>query len=212
MIYYMDTVTLMKKYSKLPVDVIENTNFIIISSRIHVTKNRDNVLMASNLFINSGMLKGVGMEMDSDPEQARFNFKMFLLREPKPMNLICSSIEAFITANENTVFLCSPKELKVGYMQIIADVIEDIYHFPVCEFPEERDFDLKDVVERLIYYKKEIRNLHIQKMKPFEIRKYVEKLSKKKIKKELKHRKLDYEGLDIDEMRKLLEDNFKVVK
>ena len=47
MIYYMDTVTLMKKYSKLPIDVIENTNFIIISSRIHITKDRDNVLMAS---------------------------------------------------------------------------------------------------------------------------------------------------------------------
>ena len=74
MIYYMDTVTLMKKYSKLPIDVIENTNFIIISSRIHITKDRDNVLMASNMFINSGMLKGVGMEADSDPEKARFNF------------------------------------------------------------------------------------------------------------------------------------------
>ena len=211
MIYYMDTVTLMKKYSKLPIDVIENTNFIIISSRIHITKDRDNVLMASNMFINSGMLKGVGMESDSDPEKARFNFKMFLLSEPKPMNLICSAIEAFITANENTVCLCRPNELKVGYMEIIADVIEDIYHFPVRKFPEECEFDMKDVIERLLYYKKEIKKLHIQKMTMPDIRRYVKKLSKKKLKKELKHRKLDYEGLDIDDMRKLLEENFKEV-
>ena len=34
---------------------------------------------------------------------------------------------------------------------------------------------------------------------------------KKKLKKELKHRDLDYEGLDSDEMRKLLEDHFKEI-
>ena len=44
-----------------------------------------------------------------------------------------------------------------------------------------------------------------------DIRRYVKNLSKKKLKKELKHRKLDYEGLDIDDMRKLLEENFKEV-
>jgi hypothetical protein len=46
-------------------------------------------------------------------------------------------------------------------------------------------------------------------MRPAEVRRYVTGLSKKKVKKELKHRKLDYDGLDLDEMRKLLEDNFK---
>ena len=211
MIYYMDTNTLMKKYSKLPVDVIEKTNFIIISSRIKVTKNRDNVLVASNMFINSGMLKGVGMELESDPERALQNFKMFLLKEPKPFSLLCASVEAYITAGENTVFLCSPNEMKIGYMRIIADAMQDLFHFPVCEFPEERAFDLEDVIKRVLYYKKEIKKLHIKKMNRAEIRRFIEKLSKKKLMKELKHRKLDYEGLDSGEMRKLLEDHFKEV-
>ena len=114
MVYYMDTITLMKKYSKLPIEVIDKTNFIIISSRIKITKNRENVLMASNMFINSGMLKGVGMEFDSDPEQALENFKRYLLKEPRALSLLCASIEAYITAGENTVFLCSPNDMKVG--------------------------------------------------------------------------------------------------
>ena len=70
---------------------------------------------------------------------------------------------------------------------------------------------MKDVIERLLYYKKEIKKLHIQKMTMPDIRRYVKNLSKKKLKKELKHRKRDYEGLDIDDMRKLLEENFKEV-
>lgn len=209
MIYYMDTVTLMKKYSKLPIDVIENTNYIIISSRIHVTKNRDNVLVATNMFVNTGLLKGVGMEIDSDPHQAVENFKMFLLREPKPMGLICGLIESYITAGENAVFLCSPNEMKCKYMEIIAAAIEELYGLPVRKFPEEADFDLRDVITRVLYYKKEIKKLTFKQMKPVQIRKYVKALPKKKLKKELKRRDLDYEGLTIEEMQTLLEDNFK---
>ena len=211
MVYYMDTITLMKKYSKLPIEVIDKTNFIIISSRIKITKNRENVLIASNMFINSGMLKGVGMEFDSDPEQALENFKRYLLKEPRALSLLCASIEAYITAGENTVFLCSPNEMKVGYMEMIAEAMESLFDFPVCKYPEERPFDLEEVITRLLYYKKEINKLHIKKMSRAEIRRYIEKLTKKKLKKELKHRDLDYEGLDSDEMRKLLEDHFKEI-
>lgn len=209
MIYYADTITLMKKYAKEDPEVIKKTNFIIISSRIKVTKEYENVLMASNMFINSGMLKGVGMELDSDSELAKEKFKFFLLREPKSLDLIISTVQAFLVADENTLFLCSPNELRSGYMQIIAETIEDLLHFPVCLYPEERSFDLEDVLERLLYYKKEVKRLHRMKMRPAEVRRYVTGLSKKKVKKELKHRKLDYDGLDLDEMRKLLEDNFK---
>ena len=46
-------------------------------------------------------------------------------------------------------------------------------------------------------------------MKPVQIRKYVKALTKKKLKKELKRRDLDSEGLTMEEMQTLLEDNFK---
>lgn len=211
MVYYMDTNTLMKKYSKLPVEVIDKTNFIIISSRIKVTKNRDNVLVASNLFINSGVLKGVGMEMDSNPELALQNFKGFLLKEPKPLSLLCGTIESYLVADENTVFLCSPKEMNCGYMKMIAEAMEDLFHFPVCKYPEEQAFDLEDVLTRVLYYKKEIEKLRIKKMSRVEIRRYIDKLTKKKLKKELKRRKLDYEGLDYEERKALLEERFKEI-
>lgn len=211
MVYYMDTEALMKKYSKEDPEVIKHTNFIIISSRIKVTKDYENVLVASNLFINSGMLKGVGMEGDSDSDLAKEKFKFFLLREPKPLNLICAAVQAYLTANENTVFLCSPNELKVGYMQIIAATIEDLLHFPVCQYPKERAFDLEDVIERLLYYKKEAKRLHLRNLGPGEIRRYISKLSKKKLKKELKKRKQDFDGLDREEMEKLLEQHFREV-
>jgi hypothetical protein len=204
----MDTNSLMKKYAKSPMTEIENTNFIIISSRIHLTKDRDNVLVATNLFISAGMLKGVGYEIETDSYLARQNFKSFLLREPKPLTLICSMIECFLTAGENSVLLCSPNELKTGYMQVITEVIEDLFHFPIRKYPNEEPFDFKDVAERVLYYKEQVSKLRLLKMRPTELRKYVNKLSKKELKKELKKRYLPYKDMDIEEMRHLLEENF----
>ena len=94
-------------------------------------------------------------------------------------------------------------------MEIIATAIEELYGLPVRKFPEEADFDLRDVITRVLYYKKEIKKLTFKQMKPVQIRKYVKALTKKKLKKELKRRDLDSEGLTMEEMQTLLEDNFK---
>lgn len=209
MIYYMDTNSLMKKYAKRPMEDIENTNYIIISSRIRLTEDRDNVLMATNLFVSAGMLKGVGYEIETDSYLAKQNFKSFLLREPKPLSLICTMIECFLTAGEDSVLLCSPNELKAGYMQVIAETIEDLFHFPIREYPKEEPFDFKDVAERVLYYKEQTNKLRLLKMRPTEVRKYIRKLSRKELKRELKKRDLDYKGLEDDELRSLLEENFK---
>ena len=149
--------------------------------------------------------------MDSNPELALQNFKGFLLKEPKPLSLLCGTIESYLVADENTVFLCSPKEMNCGYMKMIAEAMEDLFHFPVCKYPEERAFDLEDVLTRVLYYKKEIEKLRIKKMSRVEIRRYIDKLTKKKLKKELKRRKLDYEGLDYEERKALLEERFKEI-
>ena len=94
---------------------------------------------------------------------------------------------------------------------MIAEAMEDLFHFPVCKYPEERAFDLEDVLTRVLYYKKEIEKLRIKKMSRVEIRRYIDKLTKKKLKKELKRRKLDYEGLDYEERKALLEERFKEI-
>lgn len=197
----------MKSYSKMPIDVINSTNFIVVSSRIRITKDRDNVLSASHLLINGGHLKGVDINLDIDSDLMKKEFKYFLLKNPKSLALLVSMIECDIVEGENSVLLCTPNEMKCGYLKVIADVVWDLFHYKIYKYPANdvcTKYDKKDVIKRLIYYKKQIKKIRFATMSDGEKLRYVQNLSNKELKKELKKRKEDYEGLDRKEKERLL--------
>ena len=63
MIWYISTKDLMEKYSKRSFKKLERTNYIIMSSCVRITKEHDNLLNVSPLFMNAGLLKGVGFDI-----------------------------------------------------------------------------------------------------------------------------------------------------
>lgn len=206
MIYYATTKDLMQEYSKLSKHKIDNTNFVVLSNRIRITKDRPNVLSATHLMINGGELRGVGLDVPTDSSLARDQFKFFLLKNPKSLALVVNMIECDIGAGEDSLLLCSPEELKVGYMQTIADVVYDLFHYEIHHYPKEPDFDPEDTIKRVLYYKKQIKKLKFKMMSDGELMRYIQRLPKKKLKKELKRRGENIEGLTRKEMEQLFFD------
>lgn len=206
MIWFTDTVGLMEEYSKRSGKELEKTNFIIVSSRIRITKDRKNVLMASNLFVNSGILKGVGINLDPNSVMAREAFKTYLLKQTKPMALLCAIIECTLLEDSDVLFLCSPKELKCEYFKIMADVMWELFRYPMLQYPKQKEFDKGEVIKRLLYYKKSLKTREFHKMDKADKLRVMDKVSKKKLKSKLKKLGLYSNSLTKEEMIELLLD------
>ena len=204
MIYYSTTKDMMKLYTSLPLDVVEKTNFVILSSKIRVTKDRDNVILASNLFINAGKLKGVGYELEPDSPLINERFRNFLLEHPKALRLITGILENELTTDETTILLCTPMELDCNYMQKFAEVVNEMFSYKINRYPQEAEYDLEDLLKRLIYYNKQLKRNRFRFMSEGERLIYVQKLSKKALKKLLKKYGEDPDGLDRKDMEHIL--------
>lgn len=209
MIWYMDTVDLMEKYAKRDYDKVMNTNYILISSRIMTTKLRDNVLNATNLFVNSGMLKGVRFETDPDSFLSVEEFKSFLLKTPKSLALICSMVESAILDNEDTILVCSPNEMRCKYMEVIASTTEELFGYPICKYPEEKPFDIEKVIKRVIYYSKKLNEVSLYLLPESEKLKKIRQMSKKELKMRLKKSGYYFKGMTKEEM---VEEVFELYK
>lgn len=201
----MSTKELMKYYSKMPKKVIDKTNFITISTYIRITKERENVLSAGHLFINGGMLKGVGLN-DTDSLNAKNEFKFFLLSHYKSLAFLVTIAECELTSDFNTILLCTEEEMKAGYMYTIQEVFFDLFHYPILTISDSHidQYDKKDVIKRILYYKKKIKKIRMENMSDADLVRYIQKLSDKELKKELKKRDEEYKGLDRTEMELLL--------
>ena len=200
MIWYCTTKELMKSYSERSVKDLEHTNYIIISSRIVTTKSHDNVFNATNFFLQSGSLKGTRFSEEPGSISSKEKFKSFLLQDVKSMGFLCSLIECSVLENEDSIFICSPNEMDVGYMQVIAETIYTLFQYPVLRYPDSRDIDLKEVITRLVYYKEENLNLRIRTSTGPELETVLKKLDKEKLKSILKERRIYQKGMSKREM------------
>lgn len=187
MIYIIDTVDLVKKYYKVDYEEIMTTNYIIIGSRVMITKNRKNVHNASNLFINTGMLRGVSFDVEQTSQEAFGQFKDYVLKHPSSLKFLCNIVESLILDGESTLLICSPNEMKIGYMQTIATLMYDLFRIPVCRYPKEELFDLKEVIQRLIIYTEAADRNLLRYVPEDQMIQEIKAMDRKKLKQELKH-------------------------
>ena len=209
MIWIMSTVDLMEEYSKRDYKKVMKTNYILITSRIIVTKLRENVLNATNLYVNSGMLKGVRFDRDPDSFMVAKEFKSFLLKNPKSLALLCSMVESAILDNEDTVLVCSPEEMSCKYMDGIADTVEDLFGYPICHYPEVKPFDIEKVIKRVIYYNQKLDEATLYFLPDSEKLKRIQQMSKKKLKTKVKKQGYYYSGMTKEEMVEVVFDMYK---
>ena len=195
MIYTIDTVDLMKKYYKVDYDKLIKTNYIIIGSRVMITKNRKNVHNASNLFINTGMLRGVPFDIDQTSDEAYEQFKTYVIKNISSLKFLSDVVEALILDGENALFICSPNEMKTGYMKAISKLFFDLFGIPVCRYPNEEPFDLADTIKRLLGIKELVDRKLLFRIPEDDMIKQIKNMDKKKLKEELKYFDI-YEGQD----------------
>lgn len=204
MIWCLTTEDLMEKYSKRSVKELEKTNYLIMSSRIRTTIERDNVLNITNLFLNAGLLKGVGFNTESDSNLAKEEFKNFLLKNPKGMSIICAMIECTVVEGEDTVLLCTPNEFKCDYMKTFCEVVYDLFAYPILRYPETAEVDLSDVIKRLLYYNKTIKSFLVTNANETDRTTMISRMSKKELRKALKKRGLYSDIMTKKDMIELL--------
>lgn len=204
MIWYLTTEELMEKYSKRSVEKLERTNYLIMSSFVRITTERDNVLNITTAFQNAGQLKGVGFDTEPDSILAKEQFKNFLLKNPKAMSLLCATIECALIEGEDTVIICTPNEMKCKYLEVFAEVVEDIFGYPILRYPEETTMDVEEVIKRLLHYKSSIKEYLLSQSNDMDRIKMLERMGKKEIKKELKKRGLYSKDMTKSEMVDIL--------
>lgn len=210
MIWYISTKDLMEKYSKRSFKKLERTNYIIMSSCVRITKEHDNVLNVSPLFMNAGLLKGVGFDIEPDSITAKEQFKSYLLKNPKGLSILCALIECTLLEDEDSVIICSPKEMKYGYIQTFSEVVSQIFSFPILKYPNETSYNPEEVIRRLLYYRDAITKFVISKGTKSERTKLIAKMNKKELKKELKLRNLYSSTMSTGEMRDILSEFYRI--
>ena len=204
MVWYLTTEDLMEKYSKRSVKELEKTNYLIMSSRVRTTIERDNVLNITNLFMNAGLLKGVGFDTESDSVLAKEEFKNFLLKNPKGLSVICAMIECSILEDDDTVIICTPNELKCEYLQVFCEVVEELFQYPILRYPATMEPNLEETIQRLLYYKKTVKKYMMSQASDMDRLKMLEKMKKKDLKKELKKRGLYSSSMEKEDMIEIL--------
>lgn len=206
----MNTKTFVTMFAKVehPKKVLK-AQYVIVSTRIRKTGTDGNVVSIGNLFPNPVMLSNY--RMDLDPSFFRTEYEKQLDKQKHVLALLISSA---MTIGEPIIFLCTPKEWKLGYLKIIAEYIEREFHYPVIDYKKYKkhpwnvdppDINLvSGVCESVI--KKKRKAVRKQKMKTSEGRReLVAGMSKDEMITELKRLNLYYKDLTKGEMRELLE-------
>jgi hypothetical protein len=190
----------MKEYSKLGMKQANDTNYLIFSGKIVNTQSRENVLSIYTVFNACGLPKGVQINTDLNSFNAREEFKSWLLTRPKEILFLVEIILNDLTTNENTLFITTPSE-KYG-VDILADVMGDLFSYKMKRYPEEADINLEGCLERLmIDYAKD----------PYSKAKLLSKKKKKFVKKYLKNKGMETNGLSKSEMIDLILDRGSII-
>jgi hypothetical protein len=195
----------MKEYSKLGTDMCyKNTNYLIFSSKIVNTQSRPNVLSIYTVFNACGLPKGVQITTDLNSSQAREEFKAWILTRPKEILFLVEIILNDLTTKENTLFVTTPSEKNM--INIMADVVGDLFSYKMKRYPEEAEIDLEQCLNRLNYYVSASDELMIDTVvtDPSSKAKLLSKKSKKFLKRFLKNKGFETDGLSKNEMIELI--------
>ena len=113
------------------------------------------------------MLKGIRFTTDPDSEEGIEQFKSFLLKDIRALSILLSVVETDIMqlGKEDTVFICSPEEMKLKYMTTLSSAIYQLFGYQMYRYPEEAVYDIEDVIKRILYYRRSIQE-HVIRYEP----------------------------------------------
>lgn len=211
----MDTRTLYKEYIKEGARQLLMDEYVIVSSRIRKTKELDNVVNASNILFSMHQFLNFKDDVGSDAENM-LKYQEFLSKST-PLALLISIIETDLMGSGNVILLCSPNEMKrQKYMKYLARCIEEMFHYPVYQYTKKTSVDLLEILfndefklKKCLKRIASARDYLVQEKVSTEEgrRNYIEKLSKKDLKRMAKRYEKDIKGMTKEDLKEILYDN-----
>lgn len=216
-LYYMDTGTLLNTFLKEDPSKLVKAQFIIASTRIYKgDDNLDQVICANDAFYPSDSCFMYYDGYDGSIDKKGFKEEYFRqLDENKAF--LATLILGVLSYKYTIFFLCSKKELKVGYLKLLAEYCDQEFHYPIycyknikkgIDSPQRYDIDeVYNICDKII---KNARKENIKQQCSTERgrKKYVSEMSKSEMKKKLKKMQLYAPGLNKEEMKDLLMEFF----
>ena len=167
-LYIMDGKTFQKVFAKKEdPDKILKSKFLIVSSRIrNLDKFRKNVIKANHILLPDNRLQAdLGIYDNSFFEREYRK----TLRSAK--GFLSSLVYNSLIKNKTIILLCSENEWTgLGHLQLIAQYIEDEFHYPVYNYRKYkkgkekiRSFDRDEVIQLCLKQQKEDRITYVDK-------------------------------------------------
>lgn len=209
MLYWMNSKTFKDEFLQLESykDIL-NSQYVLVSTRIRSGGKYQNVISANNIIYPN---PSVFIAMDDDIFRERY---LEQLESCKPF--LATLIKGSIEEDFNIIFMCSKKENKINYLQILADFVFLEFGYPMYEYRlycigacKLYKYDKYKILKKCnkILDKAKIHEIEKASRKAShieEIEKRLKELSKDELKKELKSRSLYKKGMSKSDMIEML--------
>lgn len=216
-LYYMDSETLINTFLKEEPSKLEKAQFVIVSSRIY----KSNPDLESAIIANTLLFPSEECLMYYDGARGMLDKKGYRSEYYKQLDenkaFLATLILGVLSYQYTIFFICSKKEMKLGYLKMLSDYIDEKFHYPVYSYKDikkgtevPRKYDLEEVYhicDKIVkkQRKKKIKN----QCKTTRGRSmYVSEMSKDEMKKLLKKMGLYSPHLTLSEMKEILEEFF----
>ena len=209
-IYIMDGETLVKTYINEEPKKIKDTQYVLISNSIRKNgKYKDQVVNANNILLPK---QDLILDYDDYTSPSYQNAYREYINERKPF--LATLIKYAIEEDGIVILLCSKREKKYLYLDMLKEFIEDEFDYPVYNYKKYkkgkekyRDIDYDDVIKKCNKVLKKAKKDEIDKKLSTERgrEEYFNSLSKSELKKELKKMDLYQKGMSKSEMIDMLD-------
>lgn len=205
MIYFLDTKTLVETFTKEHTrKEILDTEFVIVSTRIHSKVEK-------NIFNSELYQEKLIFSLDGDDSNRDYEIvKRGLMDNERVVKFLIKLMTFVLVEKRTVVLLCSPNEMKTGYLRLVSKVIENTFSYPVIDYKKER--------EKTFYYDPVVVAKKIKATEKYLLahlledesnrKEAVKLMTKKEMKKELKKLDLYHKDMTKSDMKDMLQTFF----
>lgn len=201
MIYYLDTKTLVEDFTNDHKErEILDCKFVTVSSRI-VTKKNPKIITTE--FYSERILFAM------EPEDEELNMNLMrdnLLKNSRNASLLIDMMTHSAIGKETYLLLCSPNEIRTGYIKYLSKAISELFEYPVINYKKDKNkvfyYDPVVVAKNISRIEKKVTK-DLLKNK-YNRQKLVSIMTKKEMIKKLKKMELYKKGMSKSEMIDML--------
>ena len=137
MMFYMNSKTFQKDFlSYESYENILNAQYVICSTRIRCNSTHDNVISARTaLFPDAEVASALTDDILKERYFVQLDDNIILI----------ASLIKYSLSGENIIFMCTPTEDKIKYLQYLSEFVMDVFGYPIYNYKEYSRYMIGDV-------------------------------------------------------------------